>query len=97
VARKEMIQRETVRTSQYEVQGLKIYWNTYMKEVQGFNKLLSRAKSHQYFELYNKFNKLRDTYSNLVKREAIPQTELQKARIELSKSFDVLETLKNEM
>jgi len=97
VARKEMIQRETVRTSQYEVQGLKIYWNTYMKEVQGFNNLLSRAKSHQYFELYNKFNKLRDTYSNLVKREAIPQTELQKARIELSKSFDVLETLKNEM
>ena len=31
------------------------------------------------------------------KRNVIPETELQKARIELSKSFDVLETLKNEM
>ena len=91
------IEREKVTTSRYEVQGLKIYWNTYMKEVLEFSKLLSRAKPYQYFELYNKFNKLRDTYSNLVKRNVIPQTELQKARIELSKSFDMLESLKNEM
>lgn len=95
--REKMVQEETIKTSRYEVQGLKIYWSTYMKEIQDFSKRTSRAKSHQYFELYNKFNKLRDTYSNLVKRNVIPETELQKARIELSKSFDVLETLKNEM
>jgi hypothetical protein len=87
----------TARTSRYEVQGIKIYWNTYMKEIDDLKKQLSRAKSSHYFELYNRFNKLRDTYANLVKRNVIPEKELQKARIELSESFTTLESLKNEM
>lgn len=90
-------EERTVRTSKYEVQGIKVYWSTYMKDIEQLQKRLSRARSSHYFELYNKFNKLRDTYSNLVKRNVIPEKELQKARIELSRSFDILENLKNEM
>ncbi|MEA1993280.1 MAG: hypothetical protein U9N35_02640 [Euryarchaeota archaeon] len=89
--------KQKARTSKYEVQGLKIYWKTYLKEIEDFDGSLSRAKPAQYFELYDKFNKLRDTYSNLVKRNVIPQAELQKARIELSNSFGVLEDLKQEI
>ncbi len=95
--KKQVEEEKKSRATRHEVQGMKIYWNTYMKEVQNFKKNVEKARPHQYFQLYNKFNRLRDTYSNLVRRDVIPQAELQKARLELSKSFDSLEALKDEM